>query len=101
LEKRAKAARLGHIYSLGYRFDSQSAAHPTGLAIEQYLEPVPAGVKILDVPTGTRADPYLTGAALVLIALKTASKIIHHSGIDPHLDEIVTEIAGLGSEGLL
>jgi hypothetical protein len=52
LQKRAQAARVEHVYSLGYRFDSQSAAHPARLAIELYLEQSVEGVRLRATPRG-------------------------------------------------
>src|SRR5207253_3711103 len=38
---RAKVAGMPWVYSFGYRFDSNAAAHPTPLTIEQFLEERP------------------------------------------------------------
>jgi hypothetical protein len=40
------------IYSLTYRFDSNSAAHPNPLALEQFLEPRNGDIVIRDTPRG-------------------------------------------------
>ncbi len=41
LREQATAVGLGFSYSLAYRFDSQSAAHPSAMAIEQLFEDRP------------------------------------------------------------
>jgi hypothetical protein len=87
---------LGHIYSLAYRFDSQSAVHPSHLAIEQYLERRPERITVLATPSGPRPDPYVTGTALLLIVMTAAGAFFDHSLIDAGLTEIQTEVASLG-----
>lgn len=71
---------LGFAYSLAYRFDSQSAAHPSAMAIEQLFEDRPdlGGIRLLPEPPPERgyADPYGVGAFTLRDALASAADLI-------------------------
>jgi hypothetical protein len=74
-EQRARAAELPFAYSLAYRFDSMTGAHPTPHAIEQLMVEHPKGIAILPEPPQERgyADPYGVAAHVLLDALNSAA----------------------------
>lgn len=79
LHDQAIAVGLGFSYSMAYRIDSQSAAHPTALAIEQLLENVPelGGIRLLAEPSSERiVDTYSVCAAILRDALASAAALI-------------------------
>jgi hypothetical protein len=80
LSEQAIAVGLGFSYSLAYRFDSQSAAHPSAMAIEQLLEDRPnlGGIRLLPEPPPERgyADPYGVGAFILRDAIASAAALI-------------------------
>lgn len=80
LRKQAIAVDLGLSYSLAYRFDSQTAAHPTAMGIEQLMQDRPdlGGVQLLaDPPPGRGyADPYSVPAVILNDALTAAAGVI-------------------------
>lgn len=86
LRGQAQAVGLGFSYSLAYRFDSQSAAHPSAMAIEQPFEDRPdlGGVRLLPEPAPERgyADPYGVGAAILRDALAGAAAVIPELALD-------------------
>jgi hypothetical protein len=101
LREQAIAVGLGLSYSLAYRFDSQSAAHPSTMAIEQLFQDRPdlGGVRLLPEPPAERAyaDPYGVGAFILRDALAGAAAMIPEfqlEGFDPvvaNLEEAVTQ----------
>jgi hypothetical protein len=80
LREQATAVGLGFSYSLAYRFDSQSAAHPSAMAIEQLFEDRPdlGGIRLLPEPPPERgyADPYGVGAFILRDALASAAALV-------------------------
>jgi hypothetical protein len=98
LREQAIAVELGFSYSLAYRFDSQSAAHPSAMAIEQPFQDRPnlGGIQLLPDPPPGRAyaDPYVVGAVILRDALASAGALIPElqvAGLDEveaRLDEI-------------
>lgn len=80
LREQAIAVGLGFSYSLAYRFDSQSAAHPSAMAIEQLFEDRPdlGGIRLLPEPPPERgyADPYGVGAFILRDALASAAALV-------------------------
>lgn len=96
LEQQARAVELETVYALAYRFDSQSAAHPQALAIEQLLEPVPEGIIIRGEPPVDRR--YADGYAVTAICLHDAlaSAAAHYDDLAIHeLAQIAEQIRGL------
>jgi hypothetical protein len=75
---------LGFSYSLAYRFDSLSAAHPSAMAVEQLFAPHPQGVRVLADPPPERgyADPYGVGAFILRDALRHAAEQIPELVLD-------------------
>lgn len=86
LQQQANDVKLGLVYSLAYRFDSQTAAHPSALAIEQLLRDRPdlGGVEVLADPPVERtyADPYATGAFILRDAFASAATHIPEVELD-------------------
>lgn len=80
LREQAGAVGLGFSYSLAYRFDSQSAAHPSAMAIEQLFEDRAdlGGIRLLPEPPPERgyADPYGVGAFILRDALASAAALV-------------------------
>lgn len=80
LREQAIAVGLGFSYSLAYRFDSQSAAHPSAMAIEQLFRDRPdlGGIELLPEPPPERgyADPYGVGAFILRDALASAAALV-------------------------
>jgi hypothetical protein len=89
---RAAVGGAGDLYSLTYRFDSNSAAHPNPLALEQFLEQGPDEIEVLSTPAGPRPDPYAVGAILLAALLDLAGKRVDHSELDTELAKITTRI---------
>jgi hypothetical protein len=98
LREQAEAVGLGFSYSLAYRFDSQSAAHPSAMAIEQLFEDRPdlGGIQLLPEPPAERgyADPYGVGAFILYEALNSAAAQIPELALD-ELDEVGLEFSRL------
>ena len=94
-QQRALAAGLGDLYSLLYRFDSNSAAHPNALAIQQFLEETPAGIVVRATPQGPRPDPYVVADAWFLGVLERAKKYVDQAAIEAALKEITKALARL------
>jgi Family of unknown function (DUF5677) len=81
--ERTQAIGAEFVYSLIYRFDSQRAAHPSLLALEQLLEhrPEQGGTAVLSEPTSHGdVDPYAVTATSLLDMLE-----IGRAGLQPHL----------------
>jgi len=79
LQDRAEVGGAAGIYSLTYRFDSNSAAHPNPLALEQFLEARDGDVLIHATPQGPRPDPYIVGAVLLIALVELAGERGDHS----------------------
>lgn len=93
--ERAEVAGLRDIYSLTYRFDSNSAAHPNPLALEQFLEAREDGIVIHASPRGPRPDPYVVGGVLLLALVDLAGERVDQQELDPHLEDIRTRLQAL------
>jgi Family of unknown function (DUF5677) len=94
-EKRADVGDAEMIYSLTYRFDSNSAAHPNPLALEQFLEGRNADIVIRATPSGARPDPYVVGAVLLLALVELAGERVDHSAMASELARISAELQQL------
>lgn len=92
---RAKVAEMPWVYSLAYRFDSNSAAHPTPLTLEQFFEMRPEGIAILAAGSGERPDPYFVSAQLMSALLEFAGRRIDQTEIEEGLEEVRAELEGL------
>jgi hypothetical protein len=95
LRDQATAVGLGFAYSLAYRFDSQSAAHPSAMAIEQLFEDRPdlGGIRLLPEPPPERgyADSYGAGAFILGDALASAAVLIPELRLDG-FDEVAARL---------
>lgn len=99
---RAKVSGMPWVYSFAYRFDSNAAAHPTPLTIEQFLEARPDGVAILSSARGPRPDPYNVAAQMMSVLLELAGRHVDQSELEPGLTDVRDELAqlrALGSRG--
>lgn len=85
---RAEVGGAAMIYSLTYRFDSDSAAHPSPLALDQFLEPQNGDVLVRATPKGPRPDPYATGAVLLIALVDLAGELVDHGSLEPRLVQI-------------
>jgi len=94
-QARAEVGGAADIYSLTYRFDSNSAAHPNPLALEQFLEERGNNIRIRATPKGPRPDPYVVGAVLLLALLDLAGEQVEHSELAPHLEELSARLQAL------
>jgi Family of unknown function (DUF5677) len=95
-QDRAAVAGAGDIYALTYRFDSNSAAHPNPLALEQFLERRPDGsIEVMATPKGPRPDPYAVGAILLAALVDLAGQHLEQEELEPELTEIRTRIERL------
>jgi hypothetical protein len=86
LRQQAAATGLAFSYSSAYRFDSQTAAHPSALAIEQLMQDRPdlGGHQLLAEPPPGRgyADPYAVCAFILRDALAGAAALIPELALD-------------------
>lgn len=98
--ERAKVAGMPWVYSFAYRFDSNAAAHPTPLTLEQFLEVTPEGIRILPTASGARADPYYVVATLMSALLELAGRRVDQTELEPGLAEVRAEIERLRDLGL-
>jgi hypothetical protein len=96
-QDRAAVGAGEDIYSLTYRFDSNAAAHPNPLALEQFLEPRPEGIAVLATPKGPRPDPYAVGAILLGAVVDLAGQRADQRELEPEFLAIRRRIAGLVS----
>jgi hypothetical protein len=94
-QTRAEVGGGGDIYSLTYRFDSNSAAHPNPLALEQFLEERAEGILIRATPKGPRPDPYVVGAVLLAALLDLAGERVDHQELEPGLAQIRARLQAL------
>jgi Family of unknown function (DUF5677) len=89
---RAKVAGMPWVYSFAYRFDSNAAAHPTPLTIEQFLEVRPEGIAILPNARGVRPDPYYVAAQLMWAMLELAGRHVDQTELEPGILEVREEL---------
>ncbi len=94
-ETRAEVGDADMIYSLTYRFDSTSAAHPNPLAFEQFLDPRNGDILIRATPKGPRPDPYVVGGVLLLAVVELAGERVDHSALAPGLAQISRRLQAL------
>lgn len=94
-EKRAEVGDAELIYSLTYRFDSNSAAHPNPLALEQFLQAANGDIVIRATPAGPRPDPYVVGAVLLLALVELAGERVDHTAIGGELARISAALQAL------
>lgn len=98
LREQARAVGLELGYSMAYRFESQSAAHPSALAIEQLMQDRPdlGGISLLGEPPPERgrADPYVVCAVILREALSDAAAAIPELQLDG-LADIVARLEEL------
>lgn len=89
-------------YSLGYRLDSQSAAHPRVLALQTLAEAPPDGsIRIVAEPApDDRLNVYGTGSVYLFEALELAGELIPQLWIEG-LDEMGEELQELAVMRLL
>jgi len=92
---RAKVAGMPWVYSFGYRFDSNAAAHPTPLTIEQFLEERPDGILIRSSAGGQRPDPYYVAVQRMSVLLELASRHVDQTALEPGLVEVRAEFKRL------
>jgi hypothetical protein len=96
---RAKVAGMPWVYSFAYRFDSNAAAHPTPLTIEQFLEERPEGILIRSSAGGPRPDPYYVAAQLMWALLELAGRHVDQTELAPGLEEVRAELERLRQLG--
>jgi hypothetical protein len=94
-EARAEVGGAEMIYALAYRFDSNSAAHPSPLALEQFLEPRNGDILIRATPRGPRPDPYAVGSALFLAVVDLAGERVDHTALAAETARISRELQAL------
>jgi hypothetical protein len=80
-------------YEAAYRFDSNSAAHPGLLTLQQFVAQEGSEVVVKSTPAGVRPDPYAGGAVLMGALAQLASKREDHPQLDVEaIAAIETEI---------
>jgi len=94
-DARAEVGGVEMIYSLTYRFDSNSVAHPSPLSLEQFLEPRNGDILIRATPRGPRPDPYAVGSALFLAVVELAGDRVDHAALAAEIDRISEELHAL------
>lgn len=92
---RAEVGGMEMIYSLTYRFDSNSAAHPNPLALEQFLEARNGDIVVRATPRGQRPDPYMVGAVLMLAVIELAGERVDHTALAAEVARIRSELQAL------
>jgi hypothetical protein len=98
LEAQATATGNRIDYALGYRLNSQGAAHPNVLSLENLLRELPdnRGIQVLAEPAAdNRLNVYGSGAVYLFDALEVAGELIPQLRIEG-LDEVrrtLTELA--------
>lgn len=100
-EQRAREAELPFAYSLAYRYDSITGAHPTPHAIEQLMVQHPRGIAILPEPPPERgyADAYGVAAHVLLDALNSAADRIPELRLGEGLDAVQGRLMELAPQG--
>jgi hypothetical protein len=86
-------------YTLTYRIDSQSAAHPSAMAIQNLMLQLPDdAIQIRnEPPPGKRLNVYAAGALRLHHALAMTGHVIPQLRLDD-LDEILAKLAELGRQ---
>jgi hypothetical protein len=86
-------------YTLAYRIDSQSAAHPSSLAVQSLMVELPDGAIQVrnEPPAGKRLNVYAAGALRLHHALAMTGHVIPQLRLDG-LDEIHTRLAQIGKQ---
>jgi hypothetical protein len=92
---RAKVAGMPWVYSFAYRFDSNAAAHPTPLTIEQFLEERSEGILIRSSPSARRPEPYYVAAQLMSVLLELAGRHVDQTELEPGLADVRAELERL------
>jgi hypothetical protein len=102
LNEQAEAIGSAIDYSLGYRLDSQSAAHPSVLALQNLAEALPDGsIRIVAEPApDNRLNVYSTGSLYLFDALELVGELIPQLRIEG-LEEIGEELQELAVMRLL
>lgn len=88
LKEQAGVAGLSYAYALAYRFESNMASHPSPAAIEQYIEAVDGGWRILDAQDGRRPDSYLHVGFLFKSVLEATADVVRFDGLEETLSEM-------------
>lgn len=83
------------VYSFAYRFDSNAAAHPTPLTIEQFLEERPDGILIRSSAGGPRPHPYYVAVQLMSVLIELAGRHVDQTALEPGLAEVRAELERL------
>jgi hypothetical protein len=96
LKQQAEATGNAIDYSMGYRLNSQSAAHPSVLALDNLARQLPDGsVRIVAEPApDNRLNVYGTGSVYLFDALEIAGELIPQLRIEG-LEEIGQELQEL------
>lgn len=89
---RARVADMPWVYSLAYRYASNAAAHPTGLAVEQFLELQGDSIVVLASARGGSPEPYYVGAQLMSALLELAGRHVDQTELEPKLNELRIEL---------
>jgi hypothetical protein len=99
-EQRTREAELPFAYSLAYRYDSISGAHPTPHAIEQLMVQHPRGIAILPEPPPERgyADAYGVAAHVLLDALNSAADKIPELRLGEGLEAVKRRLMDLAPQ---
>lgn len=97
---KAQAEAVGQTveYSLAYRLDSQSAAHPSVLALQNLARQLPEGtIEVFAEPTpDNRLNVYSTGSVYLYEAVDMAGELIPQLRIEG-LDEIGARLTDLAA----
>jgi Family of unknown function (DUF5677) len=95
LREMARLSGLISIYEIGYRWESNTAAHASSLAVEQLLQPgSEEGAVIASSPVGQLPDPYAVGATLLAMTLSEAGEIVPALRVDL-VEQAAAELAEL------
>jgi hypothetical protein len=86
-------------YTLAYRIDSQSAAHPSVMAVQNLMVELPdEAIQILnEPPPGKRLNVYAAGALRLHHALAMTGELIPQLRLDG-LDEILASLVEIGTQ---
>jgi len=90
LERRARETGNHGLYEFAYRFDSQTAVHPTPFAVDQILGQTDDMIEVLGEPSADReyADPYATAAVAFLDILDAAASVTPELVFGDEVDQI-------------
>ena len=81
----AHASGQEMLYTIAYRFDSNSATHATALAVEQFIESRGELIVVHAEPQGPRPDAYVVLAVMLVLLLEYAGRFADQSALDPEL----------------